>query len=85
MAQMTKILETKALGNDKTEISLIRFFDGQVLHFVVPVGRDTFRACLQQWHKGALVQNAFPDLNANQREMLMTGFTEAEMDELGDN
>lgn len=25
------------------------------------------------WRKGTLIQNAFPDLNADQREQLMTG------------
>jgi hypothetical protein len=37
---------------------------------------------LDNWHQGALVQNAFPNLTADQREFLMTGITAEEWDEM---
>ena len=32
-----------------------------------------FQSDVQNWHKGALVQEAFPYLNAGEREQLKTG------------
>ena len=35
-----------------------------------------------KWHNGMLIQEAFPQLNASQREFLMTGITDDEWDTL---
>jgi len=35
---------------------------------------------LHRWLDGALIQDAMPNLNADQREFLMTGITPAEWD-----
>ena len=34
-----------------------------------------FENCFVLWEDGALIQNAFPMLNADEREFLMTGMT----------
>ena len=36
----------------------------------------------QRWLDGALIQDAFPNLTASQREFIMTGVTDEEWDEL---
>lgn len=37
---------------------------------------------LAAFNSGALVQQAFPDLNMNQREFILTGITQEEWDEM---
>lgn len=37
---------------------------------------------LEIWQAGALIQNVFPNLSADDREFLMTGITADERDEL---
>jgi hypothetical protein len=37
---------------------------------------------IEAWHAGQLVQNAFPKLNADQREFLMTGIMPDSWDEM---
>jgi len=37
---------------------------------------------IEAWHAGQLVQNAFPKLNADEREFLMTGLMPDSWDEL---
>jgi len=50
---------------------------------------DDFRDRLESWQEGALIQNAFPMLDADEREFIMTGITPSEWDEafnhIGDN
>ena len=36
---------------------------------------------LEAWRNGELIQNAMPNLTANQREFLMTGIVQEEWDE----
>lgn len=42
---------------------------------------DITRAQWEAWQKGTLIQNAMPQLNADQREFVMTGITPDEWDE----
>lgn len=35
---------------------------------------------IDAWHKGALIQNVMPHLNADEREFVMTGITKEEWD-----
>ena len=37
---------------------------------------------LMEWKRGRLIQDAFPQLNKDEREILMTGYTPAEWDGL---
>jgi len=37
-----------------------------------------FDACFAKWEDGELIQNAFPMLNADEREFLMTGMTSSD-------
>jgi hypothetical protein len=39
---------------------------------------QVFEESFSKWEKGELIQNAFPMLNADEREFLMTGMTASE-------
>jgi len=39
------------------------------------VERTVFDDCFVKWQNGAMIQHAFPMLNADEREFLMTGMT----------
>lgn len=45
---------------------------------LLPLGEDEFKGRLSAWALGYLIQDAFPMLNADQREFLMTGVTPEE-------
>jgi hypothetical protein len=74
----TRILETISVSDGCTLVILFRFWDDQIVQMVMPVGHDTFRACLDQWRKGVHAQHAFPDLDADQREFLISGLLPSE-------
>lgn len=48
----------------------------------IPMTEDDFNAAYARWRSGALVQNAFPNLSADQREFIKTGITPQEWDEI---
>ena len=43
---------------------------------------DITQAQLNAWRSGALIQDAFPHLNADDREFILTGITAEEWDEI---
>lgn len=43
-----------------------------------PLSEQEFEASYNAWKSGMLIQEAFPTLNAEQREFLMTGITPEE-------
>lgn len=42
------------------------------------IDADTFGKALSEWQSGELIQNAFPMLDADEREFIMTGITPEE-------
>jgi len=44
------------------------------------ISQMVFDDCYVSWSEGALIQDAFPMLNADEREFLMTGMTIADWD-----
>jgi hypothetical protein len=44
-------------------------------HMTLPMNEEKFRTCYTNWQAGKLIQQAFPMLNATQREFLMTGIS----------
>ena len=44
-----------------------------IFEMKLPLSRDQFLQSLARWDAGMLIQNAFPTLNAEQRECLKTG------------
>jgi len=48
----------------------------------LPIDADTFASCESAWKAGMYIQDAFPMLNANQREFVKTGITPAEWEKM---
>jgi hypothetical protein len=44
----------------------------------LPMTAAEYKRAMEAYARGALIQNAFPALNASQREFLMTGITDEE-------
>ena len=53
-------------------------WSGKVRTLDIPVTYEQ----LYEWERGTLIQNAMPNLTADQREFLMTGVTAEEWDEM---
>lgn len=53
-------------------------WSGKVRTLDIPVTHEQ----LYEWERGTLIQNAMPNLTADQREFLMTGITAEEWDEM---
>ena len=48
----------------------------------VNVPYNAFKKCADKWNHGAMIQEAFPMLNATEREFMITGFTAEEQKEI---
>lgn len=59
------------------QITRKNIFTGKTNTLELDVTENQFNA----WRAGALIQNAFPNLNADEREFLLTGATPDEWDE----
>jgi len=57
-------------------------FTGKVSSMTLPISEDEFNRCANDWQSGTLIQNAFPMLNADQREFVKTGITPEEWNEM---
>lgn len=53
---------------------------GKENKMVLPINLGKFRDCRETYDEGTMIQYAFPMLNAEQREFLMTGSTQEEWD-----
>lgn len=49
---------------------------------MLPMTQAEFDAAMVKWNNGALIQHAFPNLTAAEREFLLTGSTPEEWDEI---
>lgn len=70
--------EANELGG--TKVTRVSVFSRKLNSMVLPVSQDR----IEVWASGAgaLVQDAFPELDADQREFLMSGATPEEWDEM---
>ena len=59
-------------------------FGGEYVTMTLPMTAADFFGCFNEWQAGKLIQDAFPMLNADQREFLMTGLTPEQWDKLYD-
>ena len=53
-------------------------FSGESNCMSFDIEPQVFEESFSKWEKGELIQNAFPMLNADEREFLMTGMTASE-------
>lgn len=72
------------ISHDKksTTIRARSTLTGKEHDMVIPVDLEFFLSSCTQYDKGSLIQDAFPYLNAEQREFLLTGAGPGEYDEL---
>jgi hypothetical protein len=56
-------------------------FSGNVNTMTFNISEEEFDKRYEMWQNGTLIQNAFPMLNADEREFIMTGITSQEWDE----
>jgi len=81
--QNTEILTAEPTAEGHTEVMLRRrYMDKKVVRRVLPVEYNAFIKALGVWVHGAMIQNAFPMLGADDREFLMTGITPEEWAEM---
>lgn len=75
------------LATQATRTGTIRAFaksrmTGKVNTLEIPMSEDEFNASFAAWVKGALIQDAFPTLDAGLREFIKTGITPDEWDRI---
>ncbi len=84
-ATSTEMLVADAAGNfhvtDGTMLTKISELTGKVTAMLLGIDLPDFVADYQRWEAGALIQNAFPTLNADEREFVKTGITPTEWKE----
>lgn len=59
------------------KITKVNPFDGTSTTIDMPITEEQYAS----WRKGMLVQNAFPQLNADEREFLISGIPPGKWDE----
>jgi hypothetical protein len=57
-------------------------FTGTLNTMQLPMTVAEYNSAFAKWEAGALIQNAFPTLNADQREFVKTGITPAVWDSM---
>jgi hypothetical protein len=57
-------------------------FTGKTNTLDLPIGEHDFHQAIARWNDGAMIQDAFPMLNAGEREFIKTGITPQEWDNL---
>lgn len=57
-------------------------FTGKTNEMEIPLSYDAMACALKLWQDGMLIQEAFPTLNADQREFIQTGSTPEEWEQL---
>jgi len=76
---LTAVTEVNYTGFPGTyEVKARSMFSSEENTMVLPIDLDE----ISSYNKGALIQNAFPRLNASEREFIKTGITEQEWDSL---
>lgn len=48
----------------------------------IPISEEEFYICYEKFQNGEMIQNAFPMLNADQREFILTGTLPEQWDEM---
>ena len=65
---------------NKTIITRRSPFTGKVHQMEIPLTPKEYGKCATLWQTGMLIQDAFPMLDAGQREFIKTGITPEEWD-----
>ena len=81
MAMMTKIIDTTEVDG-KTKVTLTSMLYPKPRSMVLNMSLAEYTAAMIFYQNGVLIQNAFPQLNADEREFLMTGIKPEEWDDI---
>jgi hypothetical protein len=76
---MTTLIATNASFTHIT-VQAKSLFTGNVDAMELPLSLGEFQQGIEKWDAGDYIQNAFPTLNATQREFLMTGLSDSEQE-----
>jgi hypothetical protein len=79
MPSVTEI-EAVRLTGDRTLVTARSVFTGLPNTMVLNMPLEAFEEAMDKFRKGVLIQHAFPTLNRDQCEMIMTGSTPDEWD-----
>ena len=75
---LTAVTDIKEIGSGMYEVKALSMFSSKENTMCLSLDIDQ----LSRYNNGALIQNAFPRLNADEREFLKTGITAQEWDSL---
>ncbi len=53
-------------------------FTGKMNTMTLPIDEGTYDTAVAAWNRGMMIQDAFPMLDAGQREFILTGITPEE-------
>lgn len=62
--------------------SRVNDLTGKKNRLLIPMKQSEFKKAWNDWNNGMLIQDAFPNLSADEREFIMTGMMPGEWDEL---
>ena len=80
--QITSEVKSRPVSEGVCEVSL-KDWGNNDKKMLLSIDNLTFERCYGDWSIGGkLIQDAFPMLNPEEREFLMTGMTEGEWEEL---
>ena len=71
---------TASTTTDGVVVSNISRISGKVSQMLIGIDFHEFVESFHSWNAGALIQNAFPELSADEREFVKTGITPKEWD-----
>jgi hypothetical protein len=69
------ITVTEIIGESKVLVQKVSDLSGKVSEMLLGINFNEFVKAFNSWYAGELIQNAFPALNADEREFIKTGIT----------
>jgi hypothetical protein len=80
MPRMVQISARPLNNNNSCEVLATGFMGENTM--ILPLSLGALQQGIEKWDAGAYVQDAFPTLNAGQREFLMTGLLPREFNKM---
>jgi len=69
-------------SEDTVTVASVSPFSGSRNEMILSISYDEWKVAYAKWNAGALIQDAFPMLDAGEREFLMTGITPDQFDNM---
>jgi hypothetical protein len=74
------VIEYEPDGQDATLVTAESVLLGNIHKMSIPLPMEDFESAYRRFEAGEHVQNAFPTLNPDEREFILTGMTPEEWD-----